>query len=120
MARDAEVIDALHKYHRNITSQPAYRAYNELVDFTQASELQLTAHCIVELSRMASKTDSHGVKTKLAIVVSSNLGYGLGRMYQTYRNMMPGTKKELGVFRNLRDALEWIGKKQSAAQSGPL
>ncbi len=108
-ASDAAVIEALQNYCKDIRSQPKYRAYHELVDFTPATELLLTSRGIVELSRIAAKADGPGVKTKLAIIVSSSLGYGLGRMYQIYRNMVPSAQKELGVFKTYREGLKWIG-----------
>jgi hypothetical protein len=63
------------------------------------------------LAHLATKTDSQGVKTKLAIVVNNSLAYGLGRMYVTYRSLVPRGIKDVRVFMSYYDALEWIEAK---------
>ncbi len=107
-AVDNELIDALTKYQRDIKNQSNYFSYNEIVDFSQASSYSLSTQGIMKLARLATSTDRQGVKTKLAIVVNSPLAFGLGRMYETYRSLVPSGLKEVSVFRSYRDALEWI------------
>ena len=33
-------------------------------------------------------------------------------MYQIYRSLLPGGSKEVRVFKNYQDCLEWIGPKE--------
>ena len=110
-AIDSELIEALTKYQQDIKSQPKYFSYNEIVDFGQASSFKLSTQGIMTLAHLATKTDSQGVKTKLAIVVNNSLAYGLGRMYVTYRSLVPRGRKDVGVFMGYYDALEWIEAK---------
>jgi|ERR1700690_4345168 len=110
-AVDSELIDALTKYQRDIKSQPDYFAYNEIVDFSQASSFKLSTQGIMTLAHIATNADIQGIKTKLAIVVNNSLAFGLGRMYVIYRSLVPSGLKEVRVFMNYRDALEWIEAK---------
>jgi predicted HAD superfamily Cof-like phosphohydrolase len=110
-AVESELIEALTKYQQDIKSQPDYFTYNEIVDFGQASSFKLSTQGIMTLAHLATNTDSHGVKTKLAIVVSNSLAYGLGRMYVTYRSLVPRGIKDVRVFMSYHDALEWIEAK---------
>jgi len=110
-AVESELIEALTKYQQDIKSQPDYFTYNEIVDFGQASSFKLSTQGIMTLAHLATNTDSQGVKTKLAIVVNNSLAYGLGRMYVTYRSLVPRGRKDVGVFMGYYDALEWIEAK---------
>jgi len=60
------------------------------------------------LGRIAQRTDQPAVQTKLAIVISSTLAFGLAQMYITYRNLAPNSNKQLNVFKNYNDAFEWL------------
>ena len=112
-ADDNELSDALAKYQQNIKSLPRYASYNEIVDFSGASNFSLSAEGIKKLAYMASMNDTQGVKTKLAIVVNRPLAYGLARMYEIYRSLLPSDSKEVRVFKNYQDCLEWIGSKEA-------
>ncbi len=108
-AVDSELIDALLKYQRDIKSKPDYYSYNEIVDFTKATDFNLSTAGIRRLAHLAANTDVQGIKTKLAIIVNIPLAFGLGRMYEVYRGLVPSVfKKDVRVFKNYNDALAWI------------
>jgi hypothetical protein len=110
-AVDSELSDALAKYLQNIKSLPLYVSYNEIVDFSGASNFLLSSEGIKKLAHMASIKDPQGVKTKLAIVVNKPIAFGLARMYEIYRSLLPSGSKEVRVFKNYQDCLKWIGSK---------
>jgi hypothetical protein len=107
-ATDRDLITALLKYQQDIKSQPDYASYNEIVDFSNVIDFQLSTEGIKNLVQTAAKTDVQQIKTKLAIIVSLPIAYGLGRMYEAYRTLTSRQSKEVRVFKNYRDALEWI------------
>jgi len=107
-ATDRELIDALLKYQHDIRSQPDYCSYDEILDFSTASSITLSSEGIRTLAHMAVSTDVQGVRTKLAIIADTTLAFGLGRMYEAYRSIVPGGVKKIRVFRTSRDALDWI------------
>jgi hypothetical protein len=78
------------------------------VDFSTTSGFSLSSDGVRILVQKAAAMDVQGVKTKLAIIVSIPVAYGLGRMYEMYRSLVPNNSKEVRVFKNYRDALEWI------------
>lgn len=110
-AVDSELLDALAKYLQNIKSLPLYASYNEIVDLTGASNFLLSSDGIKKLAHLASIYDPQGVKTKLAIVVNKPIAFGLARMYEIYRSLLPSGSKEVRVFKNYQDCLQWIGSK---------
>lgn len=114
-AVDSELLDALSKYQQNIKSLPQYASYNEIVDFSGASNFLLSSEGIKKLAHMASIKDPQGVKTKLAIVVNKPIAFGLARMYEIYRSLLPSGSKEVRVFKNYQDCLQWI---ESKGESG--
>jgi hypothetical protein len=105
-AHDEDLIEALAKYHREIRSH--YYAYDEILDLTGVSRYRLSTSGIRRLAHMSVDADVQGVKTRLAIVVSSSLAYGLGRMYVAYRDLVPGGVKEVNIFKDYGEAQEWI------------
>jgi hypothetical protein len=113
-ANDKELSDALADYQQNIKSLPLYASYNEILDFSGASNLSLSSEGIKKLAYMSSMNDQPGVKTRLAIVVNKPIAYGLARMYQIYRSLLPSGSKDVRVFKNYQDCLEWIGSKRDS------
>ena len=64
---------------------------------------------IRQLASEAAALDPTGIETKFAIVAPSSILYGLAREYQIYRELDPRSKKEVGVFRTLKEALSFLG-----------
>ncbi|MFC1837390.1 STAS/SEC14 domain-containing protein [Thermodesulfobacteriota bacterium] len=104
---DSDLIDALNIYLRDIKSKPELNDYNELVNFGDSQGFKLTANALIELGRIASKSDKPG-NNKLAIVVSSPLAYGLARMYEVHRNFNPQSTKKVLVFKSEIEAKTWL------------
>jgi len=107
-ASDHEFLDTLTRYQHEIRGNPDYQSFNELLDFRHISKVNLTTDGLIELSRIARKTDRKDIPSRLAVLVSSSLAFGLARMYITYRNLEPGSHKTLKVFKNRADALAWL------------
>ncbi len=105
-ATDSALLDALQKYQETFAGH-AYRGYNEIVDFGAAGSFKLTVAGIRSIAQLAVKTDVDGARSKLAVVVSQPVAYGLGRMYETYRSLLPGGK-DVSVFKSYAEALRWI------------
>lgn len=118
-ATDAEFIEALANYQRNIQSNRDYLAFNELVNLSTVTRFKLTATGIKRIGRIASKTDQGRIASKtdqgrangkLAIIVSSDFAYGLARMYETYRRIANTSSKTVRVFREETAAREWAAQ----------
>ncbi len=106
-AIDAEFIETIKKYQDNIQNQPEYIDYNEVVNLSEVTNIKLTTAGIRILAELASKTDESRFNGKLAFIVSSNLAFGLVRMYETYRSFKNNAGKKLRVFKREKDAIEW-------------
>lgn len=111
IANDNGIIDALDNYQKNIQNHPEYIDYNEIIDTTHASSIKLTPKGINTLGTLASKTDPNQPNKKLAIIVNSNLAFGLARMYVTYRSFSLKASKDIRIFKNEKDALDWVKNK---------
>ena len=103
--------DALFGYQQAVWSNPTVTGYDELVDMNGVESVEAPSPSNVSaLAGFSAKMDGDTGPTKLAIVAADNLTFGLGRMYQAYREMKPGSTKEVGVFRSMPDALAWLGR----------
>jgi len=105
---DIDLIEALKIYQQEIQGHPDYLGYNELVDFSNVGRIKVTTEGIKNIGRTASTTDQNGIDRKLAFVVSSDLAFGLARMYEVYRSFSRKTNKEVRTFKNRSDACKWV------------
>jgi hypothetical protein len=110
-AVDIDFIEAIKKYQQDIQSNSDYHHFNEIVDLTKITGIKLTTNGIKHISSIASSTDQNRASTKLALIVSSNLAFGLARMYEAYRSMSKDGHKEIRVFKNKNEAFVWINGK---------
>ena len=100
------------KYQREVWSFPEVKGYNELIDMSNVEKIESSTHDkTVELAHLSASMDDRKIATKFAIVASDPLAYGMGRMYETYRNLNPRSTKEVRVFRSMNDAMGWIEEK---------
>ncbi len=107
-AHDVEFIEAIKKYQNEIQNHPDYVGYNEVVDLTRIGKINLTTEGIKTIGSIASNTDQDNANRRLALIVSSNFAYGLSRMYVTYRELATDARKKIRVFKNEKDAYEWV------------
>lgn len=97
-------------YQRDVWSRPEVQGYNELVDMRDA-EIQTTpsADELRQLAMLSAAMDLPTQPSRLAIVATQDLAFGLGRMYEVYRELSTGGTKEVKVFRRLEDACAFLG-----------
>ena len=95
-------------YQHEVWSQSEVQGFNELLEMTDVTEIvRPETHKIQALATLSSAMEQ-GPMGKFAVVAPSDYAYGLARMYQTYRSMTPNGQKEIGVFRNMDDALNFL------------
>lgn len=107
-AIDIDIIEAMKKYQKDIQKKSEYLDYNEMVSFSGVTGIRITTKGIKRISEIASTTDQHRANRKLAFVARSSLAFGLARMYVIYRDFAAHPSKEIRVFKNEDNALEWL------------
>lgn len=107
-ANDIELIEAMKTYRKAVQSNPDYLNYNEIVNLNKITKFNLTAEGISTIAEIASTAEKSENYKKLALIANSELAYGLARMYETYRSLPNESNKNIRVFKNENDALEWI------------
>ena len=99
----------LFNYQRIVWSLPEVRGFNELVDMRKVEEiLSPTFEHISELAKLSANMDDNTIATKFAIVASDTFAYGMGRLYEAFRNVNPRSTKKVRVFRSMQEAIDWI------------
>jgi hypothetical protein len=95
--------DALEHVKRLKQEPDFHPGLNQLFDFRTATTIDLSGE---EIEQLAVR-DVFSKQSKRAFVVSSNLQFGMARMFALYRD----TRGETGVqvFRELPEALAWLG-----------
>lgn len=103
--------DETFDYQRRIWSDPAVADYDELVDMTEVVEIALpSAARARELAALAASMDVPGLRRKMAIIAPQDEAFGLGRMFEMMREMQPGSRRKVGVFRTTEEAMAFLGR----------
>jgi hypothetical protein len=107
---DRDVFD----YQREVWSRPEVSGFDELVDMTEVQHIALPSTGRVrDLAWLAALMDAPVKTSKFAIVAPTDVAFGLGRMYEAYRGSEPRSTKSVGVFRTMKEALEFLGSPHS-------
>jgi len=107
-ATDTEFIDAIKNYQEQVQSNPDYADYNEVLDFTGLDNFNVTVKGVRKVAKLAAKTDRDGAARKLAIVAPSNSKLFFVRMYVVFRSYTKKSNKDIHIFTNESDAMEWL------------
>jgi hypothetical protein len=103
-------------YQQAAWSGPETQGFDELVDMTEVAMVEfVSVERMAELATLSGSTDAPSAASKLAIVAVRDYHYGLGRMYQAYREMAKQSTKVVQVFRDRASALAWLGARDNPA-----
>lgn len=103
---DADVF----QYQHEAWSRPEVEGFDELIDMTQVERFDAPSGARVrELAQISAQMDHGPTHSKLAVVATADVAFGLGRMFQAYREMIRDNKKQVGIFRTMDQALEFLG-----------
>jgi hypothetical protein len=97
--RAADALDHMKRLSADANFRPTY---NQLIDFREISALELSTDQIRDLA----STAIFGPGSKRAFVVSTDLQFGLGRVFSAYRHIEG--EKGIMIFREMKDALHWL------------
>ena len=78
-------------------------------DFRQADTSPILTQDIQRLVDLVSRCTEFWEGGKIAGVFSQDVGYGLGRMFQSFAERKP-ISGEFQCFRDMREAQEWLGE----------
>jgi len=101
--------DDVFGYQCDVWSRADVAGYDELIDMSRVARIALpSAGRVRDLAKLAATMDDAGSQTRLAIVAVADVAFGLGRMFQSYRELDPRSTKQLGVFRTMEEALAFL------------
>jgi hypothetical protein len=96
-------------YQRTVWSDPTIAGYGELVDMSDVATIKTPSVAGMRtLAALSASMDTPQSPSRFAIVAPGDLAFGLGRMYQAYRELKTGSRKQLAVFRTRDEASEWL------------
>jgi hypothetical protein len=97
-------------HQENLLKDPDFDpGYSQIFDFSQVTAFELSAEEI----RGLAKRSVFSPHSHRALIAPSDLGFGLGRMFEMLRE----NEGELGirVFRTLEQALDWVFSRHNTA-----
>ena len=97
-------------YQKEAWSQPGVAGYNELVDMTEVTEIvDPSVEDIKKIVQLSASMDPPDTHARFAIAAPNKLMFGLGRMYEAYRELQPQSTKVVRVFKTVREAMDFLG-----------
>jgi hypothetical protein len=88
---------------RALAADPRFKPrFAQLTDFRDVTRIEITNVVIGTVAELSP----FGAGSRRAMVVGSEVAYGLARMFQLHRSNSP---EDLLVFRDMAPALEWLG-----------
>lgn len=117
--RDAKVVVAagygtltdadVFAYERETGARSDMIGYDELIDMSSVTGINMVMDDRVEeLATEAAARDAVHGPAKLAIVAPGDIAFQLSRIFQICRRGEPGSTKNVGVFRAMDAALEFL------------
>ena len=108
---DAILLEAWDDFYRHNSIK---RGYNEISDLRQAKVTAVTSRGLRDLVALVDKYPSAVEEVhKTAIIASTDLAYGMSRLYEGISSDLPEIIK---VFREPLAALEWLGVDESVLE----
>jgi hypothetical protein len=107
--RDDLSDDVLRAHLLELRANPHFHKWmRELIDLRAVTNVSVSSAMLSESARCML----HAPEARRALVAPTDLLFGLSRMYQT--NLGEVGSSQLGVFRDLQPALQWIGLSSEA------
>ncbi len=99
--------DEFLRSYKRLFQDPAFdESYNMLVDLRQATSGERSTTALRSLSSAVEQRYRNvELAPKTAIIAPTDISYGLGRMYQSFVDAVPG---EVVIFRAADAALAWL------------
>lgn len=95
---------------RALTVDPHFAPnFRQLADLREVTDVQITAATIKEMVRL----NPFWAGARRALVITNDVLFGMARMYQILKDESPD---ELQIFRNMEDALQWLGLADAKAE----
>jgi len=99
-------------YQGDVLSRADVAGYDELIDMSEVEHITMqSVDRVRELASLSARMDGVSPASKLAIIAPGALAFGLGRMYATYRELNPWSRKQVEVFGSVGEALAFLGIK---------
>jgi hypothetical protein len=99
----------------SVLTHPDFKpGFVELLDLRKATAGKLTSEGVFQTARAVKPHMSRLVRSKLAIVAAEEVMYGMARMYQLFIGEI---FENIHAFRNIGEALDFIGLSLSAFHS---
>jgi len=107
---DTLTVDDLVAYLRKVVARPEVVGFNGLVDLTGVKDIVLGMMGKIQLfGQLSSSLDNRWSSSRLAIVDTGDGRFGLDGLYATFKGLKPDSAKQVSVFRNMEDAMQFLG-----------
>jgi len=102
--------DDVFTYQSTVWSRPDVLGYDELVDMSEVRHIALpSVKRVRDLANLSVTKDHPDRESRFAIVAPGQVSYILARLYKAIRGATPGSRRQVGVFYTLPEALRFLG-----------
>lgn len=113
---DTVTFEQMAAYLKSLSKDSRYRPpMNKLVDFRKCRDYELTREEAEKFAGLNRELSTVFTNEKCAIVAPGDLEYGMSRVHEMYTT---GAELDITVFRQLWDALKWLGIETDPFEKG--
>jgi hypothetical protein len=107
--------EALLDYQKSVWSDPDLHGFDELIDFRALEDIDVSADGLEAVAHAAAGIDDTAGQSRVAVIVNEGLGFGLSRMYESFRELETKARRQVMTFKRMDEALKWLDE----APGGP-
>jgi hypothetical protein len=114
---DSVTFDQMVANLKSLSRDPRYRPpMNKVVDLRKCRDYALSRQEAENFAGLNRELSTAFADEKCAIVAPGDLEYGMSRVHEMYTT---GSGLDITVFRQLQDALDWLGIDADRVKAGP-
>ncbi len=100
--------ELLTEYVDQIWTDPTVRSFNELIDFREVSDVEVSSEAVHSIADYSRQFDNPDTAARSAVIAPSGLVFGLSRMFSTIRSLEPSNKRDFQVFEDIDTGRAWL------------
>lgn len=99
---------ALRLYVDEAWTDPSRRGFNELIDLSGVSEVDASFEALQAVADYSRQFDNPDESARTAVIASTDLIYGLSRMFASLRSANEDDRRQFAVFESDEQAQAWL------------
>lgn len=103
-------------YIREVWKRPDRADFDEIADYRELDVSGISLSMLLKATQLSTELNRERKIYRVAFVVSGQLGFGIGRQYETFREATPTITR---MFQSIEEAEKWLQESRASRPSSP-